>query len=390
MKILFDHQAFSMQRYGGISRCFIELYKHFPESIQAEFALRECNNAYIREENLAADINTDLERWILPFIWKYKETMFNTYQQLKGYNRYVYWDKTKYNQIESIRLLNKGDFDIFHPTFFDDYFVQFLNGKPFVLTIHDMIPELYPQYFDSEKNGQIIGKRKLAPLASAIIAVSEKTKEDVIRILGVPDEKVHVVYHGCSFPMVEHTLSIYNFPYILYVGDRNIYKNFDLFVHEVTKNLIRHPELKVVCTGRAFNSRELSMLEDLGITDRFLQHWVKTDDEFYSLYHHAACFVYPSEYEGFGIPILEAYKADCPVLLNHASCFPEIAGEAAIYFTLTKDESNLAEVLENFLAMDDAQIDSLKQKQRERLNLYSWEKSALQLAKVYESVLAKS
>lgn len=390
MKVLFDHQAFSMQRYGGISRCFIELYKHFPEEIQAEFALRECNNAYIREENLAADINTDLERWILPFIWKYKETMFNTYQQLKGYNRYVYWDKTKYNQIESIRLLNKGDFDIFHPTFFDDYFVQFLNGKPFVLTIHDMIPELYPQYFDSEKDGQIIGKRKLAPLASAIIAVSEKTKEDVIRILGVPEEKVHVVYHGCSFPIAEHEHLLYDFPYILYVGDRIAYKNFVLFVQEVAKNLVRHPKLKIVCTGRAFNEDELAMFDRLGLSDRFIQHWVKTDDEFYTLYHHAACFVYSSEYEGFGIPILEAYKADCPVLLNHASCFPEIAGDAAIYFTLKRDESNLAEVMEDFLAMDDAQIESLKQRQRERLNLYSWEKSALQLAKVYESVLAKS
>ncbi len=384
-----------MQKYGGVSRCFVELYKHMPSNIEVKIGIHETENAYLRELQLGVPKWQDYKQFILPFHFPLKGRLFAYYNHLKYNLPYqsgneLYFGGYEYQKNRIIKELQLGNYDIFHPTFFDHYFLPHLNGKPFVLTIHDMIPELYPQYFDSEKNGQIIGKRKLAPLASAIIAVSEKTKEDVIRILGVPDEKVHVVYHGCSFPMVEHTLSIYNFPYILYVGDRNIYKNFDLFVHEVAKNLIRHPELKVVCTGRAFNSRELSMLEDLGITDRFLQHWVKTDDEFYSLYHHAACFVYPSEYEGFGIPILEAYKADCPVFLNHASCFPEIAGDAAIYFTLKRDESNLAEVMEDFLAMDDAQIESLKQRQRERLNLYSWEKSALQLAKVYESVLAKS
>ncbi len=384
-----------MQKYGGVSRCFVELYKHMPSNIEVKIGIHETENAYLRELQLGVPKWQDYKQFILPFHFPLKGRLFAYYNHLKYKLPYqsgneLYFGGYEYQKNRIIKELQLGNYDIFHPTFFDDYFVQFLNGKPFVLTIHDMIPELYPQYFDSEKDGQIIGKRKLAPLASAIIAVSEKTKEDVIRILGVPEEKVHVVYHGCSFLMAEHPLSIYNFPYILYVGDRIAYKNFDLFVREVAKNLIRHPELKVVCTGRAFNSGELAMFEGLGIADRFIQHWVKTDDEFYSLYHHAACFVYSSEYEGFGIPILEAYKADCPVLLNHASCFPEIAGDAAIYFTLKRDESNLAEVMEDFLAMDDARIESLKQRQRERLNLYFWEKSALQLAKVYESVLAKS
>ncbi len=384
-----------MQKYGGVSRCFVELYKHMPSNIEVKIGVHETENAYLRELQLGVPKWHDYKQFILPFHFPLKGRLFAYYNHLKYNLPYqsgneLYFGGYEYQKNRIIKELQLGNYDIFHPTFFDDYFLPYLNGKPFVLTIHDMIPELYPKYFDSEKDGQIIGKRKLAPLASAIIAVSEKTKEDVIRILEVPEEMVHVVYHGCSFPMAEHTKQIFDSPYILYVGDRIAYKNFDLFVREVAKNLIRHPELKVVCTGRAFNSGELAMFEGLGITDRFLQHWVKTDDEFYSLYHHAACFVYPSEYEGFGIPILEAYKADCPVLLNHASCFPEIAGDAAIYFTLKRDESNLAEVMEDFLAMDDAQIESLKQRQRERLNLYSWEKSALQLAKVYESVLAKS
>ena len=98
----------------------------------------------------------------------------------------------------TIEELQKGEYDIFHPTFFDDYFLPYLKGKPFVLTIHDMIPELYPLFFRPD-DIHIILKRKLAPLAKAIIAVSENTKQDIVRILGIPEEKIHVVYHGCSF-----------------------------------------------------------------------------------------------------------------------------------------------------------------------------------------------
>lgn len=266
-------------------------------------------------------------------------------------------------------------------------FLPYLNGKPFVLTIHDMIPELYPQYFRADVDPQIMGKRKLAPLASAIIAVSEKTKEDVVNILGVPEEKVHVVYHGCSFPKVEQTNPLYEFPYILYVGDRNMYKNFDLFAREVAKNLKRHPELRVVCTGRPFNSRETEMLCSLGVAERFIQHWVKSDEEFYPLYHHAVCFVYSSEYEGFGIPILEAYQVDCPVMLNRASCFPEIAGDAAVYFELKQETSTFEPAFEDLYSMNQDNRNLLLEKQNERLQRYSWEKSARQLADIYRSVI---
>ena len=107
----------------------------------------------------------------------------------------------------------------------------------------------------------------------------------------------------------------------------------------------------------------------------------------FSLYHHAKCFVYPSEYEGFGIPILEAYQADSPVLLNNASCFPEIAGDAAIYFNMDSNNSNLAEQIEYLLSMSTEERRILLTKQKERLTRFSWEKSAKQLADVYQSVI---
>lgn len=380
VKVIYDNQIFSQQRYGGVSRCFVELYKHMPDYCKATIAVRESNNVYLRELD-----------GVKPIGYQYDHFICNRYFFGKGH-LHLWMDKLKkvkyypnYNRNYSLYLLQKGTFDVFHPTYYDDYFLPYLNGKPFVLTIHDMIPELYPQYFPKD-DFQVSMKKKLAPLASAIITVSENTKKDVVRILGVPEDKIHVVYHGCSFP-AEGGRKEFDFPYILFVGERGYYKNFAMFANSVSPVLRRHRDIQVVCTGRPFSQDEIGMLSGLGVEDRFKSYWVNTDRDMYSLYHHALCFVYPSEYEGFGIPILEAYQADCPVLLNNASCFPEIAGDAAIYFDTDSEKSNLAGQLEKLLSMSSEERSVLLTKQKKRLTRYSWKESAKHLVDIYKSLV---
>ena len=382
MKVLYDHQAFAMQSHGGVSRCFAELYKNLPKEISASISLKESENVYIKEMDLAGThfkrdgFNNFICRRPFPGKWH----LYELYQKIRGKKDY-----TDINLIHSIEELQKGEYDIFHPTFFDDYFLPYLKGKPFVLTIHDMIPELYPQFYRTD-DIHIIMKRKLAPLAKAIIAVSENTKKDITHFLNIPEDKVHVVYHGCSFPTIQNSRSPYNYPYILYVGDRFGYKNFIPFVKQVTPVLKRHKGLHVICTGKPFNKEEKIVFNELGVNNLFINTWVKTDAELYSLYHHAECFIYPSDYEGFGIPILEAYQANCPVLLNRASCFPEIAKDAAIYFNINTNDNNLSESIENLLSMSKYEKDALLTKQRARLADFSWKKSAERLAKIYNSL----
>lgn len=351
-----------------------------PCSCKATIAVRETENVYIQELIGVNPIGYDYEHFICKRHFYGKGHLHLWYDKLRKVKYYP-----DYNRNYLSYLLRKGDFDVFHPTFFDDYFLPYLNGKPFVLTVHDMIPERYPQYFGKD-DFQIVMKKKLAPLASAIIAVSENTKKDIIRILNIPEEKIHVIYHGCSFPM-EGGNAKYSFPYILFVGERGLYKNFSLFVRHVLPVLKHYREINIVCTGRPFDLKEKEMLNEYGVGDRFYHHWVTNDYELFSLYHNAICFVYPSEYEGFGIPILEAYQAECPVLLNNASCFPEIAGDAAIYFNLDKDGSDFANKVELLLSLSLEERQSLIDKQKDRLKRYSWENSAKQMAAIYQSIV---
>ena len=381
MRVLYDHQAFTLQKYGGVSRCFVELYKNLPKEVDARILVHESDNVYLREaigvHPKGYHFNHFICHWRFP--GKYRlHIMADKFRKHKFY--------PEYNTNYVFEELSKGDFDIFHPTYYSDYFLPYLNGKPFVLTIHDMIPELYPQYYGQD-NIQIVMKRKLAPLAKAIIAVSENTKQDIIRILGIPAEKIHVIYHGCSLPIVKETSSPFPFPYILYVGARWTYKNFIPFAKSMAPILRKYKNLHVVCTSSDFDNEEKALFEGLGIADRFVHQWIGNDSDLFALYRHATCFVYPSEYEGFGIPILEAYQADCPVILSRRSCFPEIAGDAAIYFDMDARQDNLSGIMATFMEMNRDERECLLEKQRQRLSLFSWEQSAQKLAQVYNSII---
>jgi len=380
MRVLYDHQAFTLQKYGGVSRCFVELYKNLPKGVDAQILVRECDNVYLNAIG-SYPKGYHFNHFICPWHFPGK---YRLHFMADRFRKHKYYPE--YNTNYVFEELGKGEFDIFHPTYYSDYFLPYLNGKPFVLTIHDMIPELYPQYYGQD-DFQINMKRKLAPLAKAIIAVSENTKQDIIRVLGIPEKKIHVVYHGCSLPFAKNTSSPFSIPYILYVGARWTYKNFIPFVKSIAPILKRHKDLNVVCTGPEFDNSEKSLFQELGIGNRFVHQWIKNDIDLYALYHHALCFVYTSEYEGFGIPILEAYQADCPVILNRRSCFPEIAGDAAIYFNMDAFYTDFAEVFETFLEMDRDDRECLLERQHQRLSHFSWEQSAMKLAQVYNSII---
>lgn len=380
VRVLYDYQAFQMQKYGGVSNCFVQLIKHLPKDIVYQIAIRESKNIHLIESQLLG--NSIIPQQEMNMITNYlnkRRRLFELYSR-------VFPQKTDLgrNKAYASELLEEGNYDVFHPTFFDDYFLKYIGNRPYVLTIHDMIPELF---YKRKDDIQLNNKKKLVQNARHIIAVSEKTKCDIVTMMGVPETKISVIYHGVnSDSQYEKPKPIFDFNYFLYVGKRDGYKNFVPMVKALAPIILMNQiNINLVCTGPSFSKSERQLFQELQIQDRVI-HIEPNDKEMKSLYAFAKCFIFPSLYEGFGIPILEAWKENCPVLLNSRSCFPEIAGNAAIYFDLNDNYSNLTDVMINFLEMDDDEREGLLKRQKERIKQYSWEKSAFKLAQIYRDV----
>lgn len=382
MRILFDHQAFEMQRIGGVSRSYAELISHLRDmGCDCTIGIKESDNVYLREKNLVPKTKP-LHYWHdLLFegkkLFKGQRTLARKALGLMGHDN----DCLQINKEYCIKLLKKQRFDVFEPTFFDSFFLPYLKDKPFVMTVHDMIPELFPEFFPKD-DFQIVQKKKLCPLASHIHVPSEKTKEDLVNILPIDPEKVSVIPHGR--PEYDDTFlfqPIVDFPYLLFVGERDGYKNFSAFLGECSTVVKRFSEIHIVCTGRDFNEKEKKEIGELGLGEKVIHRFA---DEFVlrNLYHFAVAFVFPSAYEGFGLPILEAFANDCPVMLNNASCFPEVAGDAAVYF----DMNRKGDMYEKFVALYMSGLNNeMIQKGRTRLEKYSWNQSAESLKNIYKS-----
>lgn len=374
-----------MQRYGGISRYFCELMNELSldADLNISLGLRFSNN-----ENLLAQESLN----------KYWSN--NMYEDSHFLNFINKWNCLCKNSIylrlinlhESTHILKKQNYDIFHPTYYNPYFLKHLKNTPFVLTVHDMIHELYPDYFsyfDRSKKW----KRQLIQRADKIIAISESTKQDIIKLYDIDSNLIHVVYHGnplektvkCVDGNNEIDPSIISKRYILFVGNREGYKNFRLFCASISQLLNKEKNLFLYCAGgQTFTPSEKKLFEELNIKSK-VYHIRPNDCILKQLYKNAEAFVFPSLYEGFGLPILEAFSCGCPTILNNTSSFPEIGGDAAIYFD-TNDQSSLSHAIEAIL-YDIEFRDKLIMKGLERAKDFSWSKSAKQTKKVYESIL---
>lgn len=378
MRILYDYQIFQWQRVGGISNSFINLIQNLPSTAEFQIGIKDSDNVHLKESGLVQ---------VRPFSSE-QNFLTNRYFYGKGY--LFRWFSTIFPSINSrevnrkysIDLLKSGQFDVFHPTFFEDYFLPYLNGTPYVFTVHDMITEKF-------KTGDILqtnNKKTLVDRASHIIAVSNNTKQDLMDIFNVPESKITVIYHGASEIMPSKDFVVGVDKYILFVGQRGGYKNFIPMVKSLLPVLERHQDIKIICTGADFSLQERSLFKENGLQDRVI-HKSPSDAELRALYANALCFIFPSLYEGFGIPILEAWKCGCPVILNKKSCFPEIAKDAAVFFTLDNNYSDLDRVMESFLTMPENEKDLLLQRQNKRLQDFSWKKSAEMLLDVYRGVM---
>jgi glycosyltransferase involved in cell wall biosynthesis len=369
MKILYDHQIFTLQEFGGISRSFYELLKRGlkDDSLEMEVALKYSNNAYLNKSTY-------------PGIHS-----FFPGTKLRGRYRFINWANTAVSK----KAVKKGDFDIFHPTYYGAEFLKDIPAnKPFTITFLDTIHERLSHKFEGLGADKEIynNKKVLLERASRVITISESTKKDIVEIFGVDARKIEVIYLGSSFDIsFANNDRLIDAPYILFVGNRSMYKNFTFFLEAIAPVLADNNELLLVCAGgRPFTEEEITQIKELNLLEQVI--YKNVDDRILAnLYRYAVAFAFPSLYEGFGIPVLEALACGCPCLLSNNSSLPEVAGDAALYFD-PSDADSIAASLNKMLGSQELRTE-LVTKGLEREKLFSWDKNYAETVKFYRSLI---
>lgn len=371
MKVLFDHQIFELQKIGGVSRYFVELYKHLnlQENTQIDIACSYSNNIYLKDYHKFSNIDFQKGKNVI------LKTTRNKF--FRGLNK-------RYTK----KKISAQEFDILHPTYYGTYFLSQLE-KPFVLTVFDMIHEIYHQGL-GKNDITIENKKHLCNQATKIIAISNSTKQDLIKIFGIQPEKIIVTHLAGGFekPLVKKNSEELGLPdkYILFVGSRYWYKNFNRFFEAALPLLKEDKTLHIICTGSKFNQEEQNLFKKHNVEQQVIQYFCQ-DKDFYYLYNNALLFVFPSEYEGFGIPTLEAFSADCPALISNTSSLPEVGGDAALYFDPLRVE-NIRDKIKEVL-FDSNLRKRMVENGQVQLQKFNWERTADETKKVYDQVYLK-
>lgn len=303
-------------------------------------------------------------------------------------------------QFKFLRILNKAKLDLVH---FPHFNVPLFYRKKYIVTIHDLIMYHFPRpeastrskisFFIKDKIHRLVLKNA-AKKSFKILTTSHFTKQDLVKFLKVEKEKIKVVYQApfCKIKnevsrkiLIENNLE--NKKYFLYVGSAYPHKNLINLIK--AWNLIhfnygfKDHFLLIVGKRNYFYERLLETKEFQEAKNIVFTDFI-ADEDLQVLYENAESYIFPSLYEGFGLPPLEAMFYGIPVLSSSASCLPEILSDAVLYFDPLSAE-NIAEMIKNFIENKDLQME-LQQKSREHIKNFSNKKMGLETLEEYNKI----
>lgn len=272
-----------------------------------------------------------------------------------------------------------------------DFFYSFTHHGPVkknmnqIITIHDLIPLYFPNQYKSQYYYYKYYLPKIIKSSDMIVTISENTKQDIMKFYKTKEEKIKVIYNGyehlVAAPDTQTHVNKNERPYMLMVGATYPHKNLRIVLEAYAK--IHHKiELDCIIVGREseyFNELR-SFIDSQGLTNRVKLLGYVSDKELKTLYANANMFVYPSLYEGFGLPVLEAMLSDVPTIVSNTSSIPEVAGNASVIV----DPGKVNEIAESILAVyDNSQLrEQLISNGRENLKRFSWNQASDEIIKL--------
>jgi len=361
MKILYYGYIYSGQNVGGINRYFENIIKHLPGNLFPILSTRK-NRAH----NFPSNKNLKIIRFNNRLIKNRKLS-----NHLENY-----YMSFKYKRIKP---------DIFHPTYYN-MLIHENNLKyvrcPIVLTVYDLIHEL----FIPESNF-INTKKSMINRADKIICISENTKKDLINFYNVDEEKVKVIYLASDLKIQNQSTDKIKpeNAYFLYVGTRAKYKNMNLLYTAFQRINSKYKNIKLFMVGKELDESEKKELNSMAILEHIKVETNIDDEKLSRLYNGSIALVFPTRYEGFGYPALEAMICGTVPLASNVASIPEILGDAGILF----DNTSVDELTEKmfYLFENPEYRDLLIKKGFEQAKLFNWENTVKETTNLYQSLV---
>jgi glycosyltransferase involved in cell wall biosynthesis len=344
---------------------------------------------------LAAQLKTEPERDYLLYSNRPLENLEPELERAKRIPGYLPRSRWLWMQLMLPRIIRQTEPDLCH---FTNALAPIWSNKPYVLSIYDATLFLYSRYHPRTR---LLAIRMMLPMAvrraSAVITISKSAQHDLQQVLKIPPEKIHIVYGAApkNFEPVRNPEKLaqirqkYKLPdqFLLYVGTLEPRKNLTRLVRAFSHLKEQGQPHKLVLAGPwgwSMNGFQ-QQIEELGLGESVQMLGYIPDEDLPGLYSLATVFVFPSLYEGFGLPPLEAMACGTPVLSSKNSSLAEICGDAA-YLVDPLDEESLLEGLQRVLG-DKTLREKLGEFGRKRAAEFSWERAARETSAVYDLVL---